>query len=56
MLNKLFGFILILVALAVAFDTSMDIWRKGFSSSDVLIMLVAIFIAIRGILRFFKAQ
>lgn len=56
MYSRLFGIILILVALVVAYDTSMDIWRNGFSTRDALIMLVAIFIAIRGVLRFLKTQ
>lgn len=54
MQNKLFGIALVLIALYIAIDTSIDIAASGFSFRDGLILFVALLIAVRGVLRFAK--
>ena len=55
MKEKVFGIILVLIALVVAFDTSRDIAAVGFTFRDGLILAVALLIALRGIMRFLKS-
>lgn len=54
MQNKLFGIALVLIALIVAVDTSLDIAAEGLTFRDGLILAVALLIAVRGVLRFLK--
>lgn len=53
-MEKAFGVVLILVAVIVGFDTGLDLWREEFSWRNVLILAVALFIALRGVLRLVK--
>jgi len=54
MQNKLFGIALILIALFIAIDTIVDISEAGFTFRDGLILGVALFITVRGVMRFLK--
>ncbi|MFQ5631686.1 MAG: hypothetical protein ACE5I1_23180 [bacterium] len=55
MSNKLFGIVLILIALFIAVDTIVDISEAGFTTRDALILAVALFITVRGVMRFLKS-
>lgn len=52
MTNRLIGTVLLVVAIVVAGDTCLEIWQTGATGRNLLILLVALLIGFRGVMRF----